>query len=161
MKAKSKKIKNSNLDERQEQELSKIERNGFWLAFWGLFIIQAAELIITKGNAKVLAGEWAMFMILCLYMSIGCIRKGIWDRKLKPNTPTNAIAALIGATIAALLMFGAMMVKNQGQFVGVSLLLGGFVGLGSFILIFLALQLSVVAYKKKLKKLEEEPEDEE
>ena len=36
-------MKKSNLDERQEQELLRIERNGFWLAFWllvGAVLIQ-------------------------------------------------------------------------------------------------------------------------
>ena len=32
------KNKKSNLDERQEQGLLKIEHNGCWLAFWGLLI---------------------------------------------------------------------------------------------------------------------------
>ena len=39
------KKKKNNLDEMQEQKLLKIEHNGCWLAFWGLFIVLIAQFI--------------------------------------------------------------------------------------------------------------------
>ena len=39
--------KKNNLDEMQEQELLKIEHNGYWLAFWGLLTAIVAEVIFS------------------------------------------------------------------------------------------------------------------
>ena len=36
----------SNLDERQELKLLKIEHNGCWIAFWGLLIVMAIQMIV-------------------------------------------------------------------------------------------------------------------
>lgn len=85
----------SNLDERQELKLLKIEHNGCWIAFWGLLIVMLIQMIVGNDSIKNLAGEWVVFMSLALYLSIDCVRNGIWDRKLKPNLKTNIIASSI------------------------------------------------------------------
>ena len=41
----------SNLDERQELKLLKIEHNGCWIAFWGLLIVMAIQMIV--GNDSI------------------------------------------------------------------------------------------------------------
>ena len=60
----------SNLDERQELKLLKIEHNGCWIAFWGLLIVMAIQMIVGNDSIKNLAGEWVVFMSLALYLSI-------------------------------------------------------------------------------------------
>ena len=77
-------MKKSNLDEMQEQELLKIEHKGCWLAFWGLLAAMAIQMVMRVPGRQVL-GEWIVFMVLCLYLCIACLRKGIWDRHLKAN----------------------------------------------------------------------------
>ena len=47
----------SNLDERQELKLLKIEHNGCWIAFWGLLIVMAIQMIVGNDSIKNLAGE--------------------------------------------------------------------------------------------------------
>ena len=42
----------SNLDERQELKLLKIEHNGCWIAFWGLLIVMAIQMIV--GNDSII-----------------------------------------------------------------------------------------------------------
>ena len=98
------KEKKSNLDERQEQALLKIEHNGCWLAFWGLLIAMVVQLIVYGFDMKLLAGEWIVFMALCLYIWSSCLKQGIWDRQLKPDRKTNLLASLVAG-----LAFGALM----------------------------------------------------
>ena len=50
----------SNLDERQELKLLKIEHNGCWIAFWGLLIVMAIQMIVGNDSIKNLAGEGAV-----------------------------------------------------------------------------------------------------
>lgn len=47
----------SNLDERQELKLLKIEHNGCWFAFWGLLAVMLVQLLLGNNDAKNLAGE--------------------------------------------------------------------------------------------------------
>ena len=70
----------SNLDERQELKLLKIEHNGCWIAFWGLLIVMAIQMIVGNDSIKNLAGEWAVFMSLAYrnyHKLIGSIATGI------------------------------------------------------------------------------------
>ena len=73
--------KNSALDEMQELELLKIEHNGCWIAFWGLLIALAVQSA-AFGNTdfRTLAGEWAVFMVLAVYLAVACMRRGIWEQ---------------------------------------------------------------------------------
>ena len=47
----------SNLDERQELKLLKIEHNGCWIAFWGLQIVMLIQMIVGNDSINNLAGE--------------------------------------------------------------------------------------------------------
>ena len=59
----------NNLDEMQEQELLKIEHNGCWLAFWMLLAAVGIEPIaFGVSDFRMLAGEWIVLMVLCLYL---------------------------------------------------------------------------------------------
>ena len=44
----------SNLDERQELKLLKIEHNGCWIAFWGLLIVMAIQMIVGMTVLRIL-----------------------------------------------------------------------------------------------------------
>ena len=85
-----KKMKN-NLDERQELKLLKIEHNGCWLAFWGLLIALTVQMVLTPDEPKAMAGEWIVFMALALYLSVACMKNGIWDRKIRPTVKNHLL----------------------------------------------------------------------
>ena len=87
-------MKKSNLDEMQEQALLRIEHTGCCLVFWGLLAAMAVQGVMGAGIRE-LAGEWIVFMVLALYLVIGCLHHGIWDPKLKPNAKTNFIVSLL------------------------------------------------------------------
>ena len=111
-----KKEKN-NLDERQELKLLKIEHNGCWFAFWGLLAAMLIQMFLGNGSPKNLAGEWIVFMCLAIYLSAACMKNGIWDRKLKPNFKTNAIASVIAGTALGVIWF-VISYQNYHNFIG-------------------------------------------
>ena len=80
---------NSLLDERQETDLLKIERNGCWLAFWSLLASIFVQLYFLENSFDQVAAEWIIFMVLALYLAIDCMRKGIWSRTYRPDPRVN------------------------------------------------------------------------
>ena len=157
-KDKENKIKQSNLDERQEMELSKIERNGFWFMFWGLFAVMSVEMILEPKDLKVFAGEWLLFMIVAVCFGIQCIRKGIWDRRLKPTLKTNFISSLIAGLFVVIFMLALQYVRLEVVNL-INIILSMIAGVFTVVLAFGTLQLGTFFYKNKLNKLENEQED--
>ncbi|MCH5256036.1 MAG: hypothetical protein J1D87_02040 [Lachnospiraceae bacterium] len=152
------KLKN-NLDEMQEQKMLKIEHNGCWLAFWGLFasmIIQS--LAYGRLDWKYLAGEWIVFMCLALYIGIDCIRNGLWDRRFSPTPAVNLIASLLAGVVLGVFNFAlSYLMYNElydAAIVGIVL------GLCGFGFCFMALTFCVSIYKKRVKSLEKEDDKE-
>ena len=144
----------SNLDERQELKLLKIEHNGCWIAFWGLLIVMAIQMIVGNDSIKNLAGEGAVLMSLAFYLLVACIRNGIWDRRLKPNLKTNIIASSIAAVLAGIIWFGVSY-RNYHKLIG-SIATGIIMFVQVEILCLLALMISSKIYKRRVQKLEED-----
>lgn len=96
--------KKNNLDEMQEQALLKIESRSYSLAFWLLLIAIVVQTVLDISDLgegiPLIAGEWIVFMVLCVYMSVSCLRNNIWDRRLKPTAGTNFILSLIGGVVS-------------------------------------------------------------
>lgn len=155
---KNRKEKKTNLDERQEQILLKIEHNGCWLAFWLLFMSLVIETIAYFDNPKVYMGEWLIFMVLAIYIFAGCMKNNIWDRKLKPNASTNLVVSLIAGGVVAVFNSIAMIIRTP-DFVGIAIGLSAFVGVLTFAVCFIILQVSASVQKKKQMKLDAEPEE--
>ena len=97
-------MKKSNLDEMQEQELLKIEHNAYWFCFVGLLVAIGAQTILSD-DWKVVAGEWIVFMLANLYVLIGCMRAGIWDRRLRSDAKTNLVVSLVAGLVTAAVWF--------------------------------------------------------
>ena len=108
---------NNNLDEMQELQLLHIERNGCWMTFWGLLAVIIIQTITTPGNFRILAGEWIVFMCQALYLSTSCMRRGIWDRHLRPNLRTNMLASGL-AGLACGIIFGLVSYMRYGKLIG-------------------------------------------
>ena len=103
------KTRKTNLDERQERTLLEIESRGFWLAFWGLLAGMAVEMVIYGFDFGHIAVEWAVFMVMAIYVAASCARNGIWDRRLKLNAATNLVMSLIGGAAMAALNFAVIL----------------------------------------------------
>ena len=146
----------NNLDERQELKLLKIEHNGCWIAFWGLLIAMLIQ-ILGNGGIKNLIGEWIVFMCLAIYLMIGCMKNGIWDRKLKPDFKTNVMISSIAASVMGIIWF-FISYRNYHKLIG-SIATGVFMFLAIEILCIAALMISSKIYKSRVQKLEEIEED--
>ena len=145
-------MRKNNLDEMQEQALLKIEHNGCWLAFWGLLAAMGVECLLGM-PVKAILGEWVVFMGLCLYMVIGCLRLGLWDRKLKANWQTNlAVSIIAGISVGIFVMVINPYLEELLDYVLVFTLCGGCTSL----LCFIALTLCAKLYKKRREKLDQE-----
>ncbi len=152
------KMKNK-LDERQEQKLLQIEHNGCWFAFWALLMsLFVQQMIFGIGEWKYVAGEWIIFMCLALYICVGCMKNGIWDRKLEPNAKTNLLVSLAAAVVFGII-FSAVNYVNYGAleaafwtFVILAVIL--------FVVLYAALSIWVVILKKRVRKIEGDYEEE-
>lgn len=147
----------SNLDEMQELQLLRIEHNGCWMTFWGLLAVIIIQTITTPGNFRILAGEWIIFMCQALYLSISCMRHGIWDRHFRPNLRTNLIASGL-AGLACGIIFGLVSYMRYGKLIG-SLATAVFMFIFVFFCTVAALSFSAVLYKKRRRQLESEEDD--
>ena len=145
-------MKKSNLDEMQEQEMLKIEHYGCWMAYWGLLAAMVIQMVMRVPGAQML-GEWIIFVIMSLYICIACMRKGIWDRRLKANWKTNLVISLLAAVVVAVLVvLSNPYLSEPLDYVLVAGISGGF----TFVLCFIALSLSMKLYKKRREKLDQE-----
>ena len=152
-----KKMKN-NLDERQELKLLKIEHYGCWLAFWGLLIALAVQMVLTPDEPRFMAGEWIVFMALALYLSVACMKNGIWDRKLKPTPKTNLLMSTAAGVVMGILFFAISYIRYH-HLIG-SLVTAAFMFFFVGALCFGALMLSTKIFQKRLQKMEENIEEE-
>ncbi|MGN0334432.1 MAG: DUF6773 family protein [Lachnospiraceae bacterium] len=149
---------NNNLDERQEKQLLHIERNGCWFAFWALLIsifVQQSLFGITEIRA--VAGEWIIFMVLALYLSVSCLKNGIWDRHLKANTKTNFIVSVVAAILFSAVFSIVNYLNYQEWPAAVTIFF--VMSISIFVLCFAALSITAAMYNKRVKKLEEASED--
>ena len=145
-----KKRNKSNLDERQEQRLLRIERNGCWLAFWGLLVAMGVQMVMSKGeDVGRVAGEWIVFMVLACYMVWACMKEGIWDRRMKPDWKTNLIASLL-AGVAMAVFFYLITDWEVEQKVWTAIV-SFFM---TFVSCYILLMISALVYKKRVEKLE-------
>lgn len=145
----------NNLDEMQEQKLLKIEHNGCWFAFWALLISLIVQTVLFGGDeVAYVAGEWIVFMCLSLYLSIACLKNGIWDRHYKADTATNLKFSLVAALVVGLLM-GVKAFQRSGM-PGGSVLSGFVAASFTFAICFAVLLISADLYKKRTAKMEME-----
>lgn len=147
----------SNLDEMQEQKLLHIEHNGCWFAFWALLAAIVIQLFVFDHIEQVV-GEWVVFMCLALYLCVDCMRKGIWDKKLKPSPLTNLLLSILAGFVTGIIFFG--ITYYHYQYLMGSVFTGVFTGLLTFALCFSALLICSWLYKKRLASLETENTDE-
>ena len=145
----------NNLDEMQEQKLLRIEHNGVWIAFWGLFAAIIIQSLNSEGNEfHNIIGESIVFLCLAIYIVVACIRNGIWERRLKANAKTNIILSLVAGTVAGLSKFISSYLKYHNL---LSSIATGIIVLSvTAILAFIALSACASIYKKRVKKLEED-----
>ena len=153
------KMKN-NLDERQEQTLLKIEHNGCWFAFWGLLVALIAQQFIFGFDFKYIAGEWIVFMVLCIYLAGACVKNGIWDRHLQANSKTNLLASLVAGVVFGGILFAAVKIR-YGIPMTTAALSGLIGGVFVFVACYIGLSVTAAIFKRRAAALEKEDMEEE
>ena len=146
-------MKKTNLDEMQEQKMLQLEHTGYWLAYVALLAVIVIQAILW-GDISTLIGELVVVLVICTHMVIGCLRNGLWDRKLKPNWQTNLLGSLIGSVAVALTIYFMVSRKIDDQSVILIFTIASSVI--TFILCFAALTICARIYKKRREALDDE-----
>ncbi len=149
--------KENQLDEMQELKLLKIEHNGFWLAFWGLLAVMAAQILLFGQDFHNVVGEWIIFMALCLYVGIATARAGIYDRHIQIGWKSSLLVSLVAGFVFFLFQF-SFTYSRYGKLVG-SLAGAAISGLIVIVLCFIGLMLTGRYVKKRQDALEAEDEE--
>lgn len=97
------------LDERQRQQMYQIEHRGFWLAYFGILALLLLE-ILTNASGILIGCTTILLLALSIYTECCCIRRGLWDWRLKPNPKSNALMSMIGAFFTFILTFALLSV---------------------------------------------------
>jgi len=149
------------VDERQELEMLKIEHVCFWIVFWGLCISIIVQSLFMEAPFKQFAAEWIVFMVACVGVLIGFVKKGQWDYYTKPTMKTYLLTSLIGS-LAFSIIFAIAKYKYFNEYI-----LTVLVPLTMVIAIFLFILIFAVSFFigkmviSKQDKLEKEFSDEE
>lgn len=89
------------LDEREMQEMYRIEHAGLWLMYALLSAAIIVQLLLDAELAQ-MAGELFALVSVSVVMIIANVRQGIWDENTRPSTQGNAACALgVGVGVAA------------------------------------------------------------
>lgn len=151
---------NNRLDERQELLLLNLEHRGFWFTFFGLLISVFVQEFALGYDFRAFAGELIILLPISIYLIIGCISNGIWDRYLKPDTKTNTLISAIAAGIfGAAAAYGSCR-KYPGKAPIRYMATGIFSAVFIFALCMLVLSVTAAAYRKRRESLEKPDEDE-
>lgn len=145
----------SNLDEMQEQKLAQLESRTFWLAYLLLITAILVQMLLSC-SFEAICGEAVVLLIMCIYLVVGCLRLGIWDRRMKSNWKTSLLVSMIpGFLVGLVTVVRSLHEYGYTNFVAtVATFLLPFVF--TCILTFALMSLSSAIYRKRKEKLEQE-----
>jgi len=149
------------VDERQELELLKIEHVVFWIVFWGLFVSFIVQSMFMDVPFQQYLPEFVIFMVCCVGVIVGSVRKGQWDFYTRPTTKTYVITAAIGSAAFGLI-FGVAQYLRSDYFkdqILMLVLITVIMIVSIFIAIFALSALMGKMVKKKREKLAQEYSD--
>ncbi len=138
-------------DERQEMEIMKIERTGFWVLFIALAADILVKVLFFHVPVRNLIGEHIVFLGGCVTIIIGCAKRGLWTNYSVPCVKDYLLHSLGGTVIFTLLFAGAMALRDARHLAGTTLAFAAFI----FLLMFGVLAAMGEYTKRKQKKLDE------
>jgi len=91
------------LDERELQEMYRVEHLGLWLMY-GLLCAVIIVQLLAGASVSQMAGEFAVLIVTSAVMIVANVRRGIWDTNSRPSVRGNAAYALgAGVCVSVLL----------------------------------------------------------
>lgn len=146
------KKKNSNADERQQQELYKAAYLAFWVTIGVLLIVILLQMqFMNIAKSMPITGEAIAAMAGVLSFLIRSIVKGVWGFRSQPSQKTFVFCGLIVAIFAAVMYW--LMNRNA-----INILSMIAFSLAFFIISYLILFISAIILKKRVRKYEKELE---
>lgn len=149
------------LDERQKQQMYQIEHRGFWFAYFGILALLLLE-VLTNSSGIIIGCTTVLLLALSGYTEFCCIRRGLWDWRLKPNPKNNALMSMIGAI--CVFIFTLLLYTKNGYFVNspkLMCLCALIAAFFTFLLTFVLLSVTARACTKRNEQLEEDCEEDE
>lgn len=143
------------VDERQEMDLLRIEHSGFWLMYFLLFIEIIIQGMILGEHDKIV-GEGIVFVVVSVFLLIGCARKGVWTYQ---SQKVPGVKSYLWYSLVAGVLAGIIGVFNGLKWTGnVPALMANMIVMaaGTFVLTFIVFLIVGGITKKREKKLEME-----
>lgn len=93
------------LDEREMQEMYRIEHRGLW-AMYTLLCASVIVQMLFGADIVQMAGELLVIGVVTVGMIIAYARRGIWDAHARPSTSGNAVYAALSSVGVAVIVLG-------------------------------------------------------
>ena len=93
------------LDERELQEMYRIEHRGLWAMYALLCATVVAQLLFGADFAQ-MGGELFVIGVVSVGLIIAYARRGIWDAHARPSTQGNAVYSVISAIGVGVIVLG-------------------------------------------------------
>ena len=93
------------LDEREMQEMYRIEHRGLW-AMYTLLCASVVVQLLFGADIVQMAGEIAVIGLVSVGLIIAYARRGIWDVNARPSARGNAAYAALSAVGVAVIVLG-------------------------------------------------------
>lgn len=144
------------VDERQELELMKVERAGFWILFLALAADILIKVLFLGVPVRSLIGENIAFIAGCVTIIIGCTKRGLWTYYSAPCLKDYLVHSIGGTLIFSLLLMAALFLKGARHVLSLTAVFAVII----FTVMFAVMALMGEYTKKKRDRLEKEYEDE-
>lgn len=125
------------VDERQELELMKVERSGFWVLYAAVALDIIFKIIFLGFSPEPLIGETAAFALGSLVILIGCARRGLWNYHAVPTLRGHLLYSTVFSAAFGILFFAAVYSKNSKYALPAALIFTIFIFIIMFITLFL------------------------
>lgn len=93
------------LDEREMQEMYRIEHRGLWGMYTLLCAVVVAQMLFGADVAQ-MAGELFVIAVTSVALIAAYARRGIWDANARPSVKGNAAYAAISSVGVAVVVLG-------------------------------------------------------
>ena len=144
------------VDERQELELMKVERLGFWVLYAAVAVNIILKVIFVGYSHRLLLGETAAFTLGSLVVLVGCTRKGLWNYHAVPTLRGHLLYSTIFSVIFGIVFYVAVYSKNSKYALPAALIFT----VSMFAILFLTLLLLGSYTRKRQEKLNQVFSDE-